>query len=277
MPASDEGKRNLIVLEIESWRRNKLLPEQYCDFLQNIYLDDLDDRPKGFAARVVSKIGQASGKLWLLSFGIFALICFVVLHFSAFPSTLQIAIALAGTAALGVAGAKLKLRNPFRGLLVLGAGMALMLGTGFAIVQANGWMAGAGPLWVLGLCAAAWIACGLAIESALPQWFGWMAATALYAMLLAEHVPEPTIFETQIFWMPAALLFCWLSWFLHVRRPSAGTAFFAAALVLWFMPEIYSALFGYHPGWIQAEILIKIAIAGSAMFRLRKQWMEWVA
>jgi hypothetical protein len=40
MAALDNEKRNLVVKEIEAWRRSKLLPEQYCDFLQNLYLDD---------------------------------------------------------------------------------------------------------------------------------------------------------------------------------------------------------------------------------------------
>jgi hypothetical protein len=104
MAANDEEKRNLIVKEIESWRRSKLLPEQYCDFLQNLYLEDLEDRPRGVTGAVVKKIGQASGKQWFLASGIFALICFVVLHFSVFPLLLQIAIALLVTGGFVYAG-----------------------------------------------------------------------------------------------------------------------------------------------------------------------------
>jgi len=277
MAANDEDKRRLVVNEIESWRRNKLLPEQYCDFLQNIYLDDLEDRPRGLGGRIVRKIGQASVKQWLLAFGIFALICFVVLHFSAFPLLLQIGLGALITAGFVFAGAKLKEDRPIPGYIAIGAGMASLLGIGLAIVQIHGGMKGPGPLWVLGLCAAIWIGIGLLLKLALPQWFGWIAAIALYVFLLAEHAPATSVFEVQIFWIPAALLFCWLSWFLHVRNKSAGTATFGAALVLWFMPETYSALYAVQPEWIQVEILIKIVIAGFGMYRLRKQWMEWVA
>jgi len=277
MAANEEEKRNLIVKEIESWRRNKLLPEQYSDFLLNIYLEDLEDRPKGLTGTVMKKIGQATGKQWFLSFGIFAFICFVVLHFSAFPLLLQIAIALLVTAGFVYAGVKQRERRPARGYAILGAGMLFLLSAGIAIVHLQWGLGGSGLLWFLGLLAVAWIGGGIWLRLALPQWLGWLSAMVLYTLLLAEHVPAASVFEVQIFWIPAALLFCWLSWFLHVRIASAGTAMFAAALVLWFMPEIYSAVYDVHPEWIQTEILIKILIAGIGMFRLRKQWMEWVA
>ncbi|MFB9280038.1 hypothetical protein [Cohnella cellulosilytica] len=277
MAANEEEKRNLIVKEIESWRRSKLLPEQYCDFLQNIYLEDLEDRPRGITGAAMKKISQASGKQWFLASGIFALICFVVLHFSAFPLLLQIAIALLVAGGFVFAGVKQRESRPARGYAWIGAGIVFLFGSGLAIVGLRWGLGGSALLWLLGLLAVVWLGGGLWLRLALPQWLGWLAAIALYALLLAEHAPAASVFEVQIFWIPAALLFLWLSWFMHVRLASAGTAMFAAALVLWFMPEIYSALYGVRPEWIQTEILIKILIAGIGMFRLRKQWMEWVA
>ncbi|QMV40417.1 hypothetical protein [Cohnella cholangitidis] len=277
MAALDEEKRNLIVKEIESWRRSKLLPEQYCDFLQNIYLEDLNERPLSYVGNAVKKIGQASGKYWLLAFGSFALICFIVLHFSVFPLLLQIGITGVVSAAFITFGAKQKADNPVKGLINMGAGMAFLCGVGFLILQLNGWMDGAGPLWLLGICAAVWITSGLVFRYAVVHWFGWMAIVVLYTLLLSRHASGPSLLETQVYWIPAALLFCWLSWFLHVKYKSTGTVLFATSLVLWFMPEVYSALFGVQIEWIQLEIIIKIVIMGVALFRLRKQWMEWVA
>ncbi|WP_239617403.1 hypothetical protein [Cohnella mopanensis] len=277
MAGLDEEKRNIVVKEIESWRRNKLLPEQYCDFLQNIYLEDLNERPLSYAGTVVKKIGQASGKLWLLAFGSFALICFVVLHFSAFPLPLQIGITSIVPAAFIVFGAKLREDNPTRGLIAMGSGMAFLIGVGFLVLRLNDWLAGSGPLWLLGICAAVWISSGILLRYAVVHWFGWMAIVTLYTLLLAKHTSGPSLLETQVYWIPAALLICWLSWFLHVKYKSTGTVLFATSLVLWFMPEVYSALYAIHTDWIQLEIVIKIVIMGITMFRLRKQWMEWVA
>jgi hypothetical protein len=277
MAALDDEKRNLVVKEIEAWRRSKLLPEQYCDFLQNLYLDDLNERPQGFTGNAIKKVGQASGKQWFLAFGSFSLICFVVLHFSAFPLALQIGLTAVVTAAFVLIGVRFREQSPIRGLLSLGAGMAFLFGAGFGILHLNGWAEGSGPLWLLALCAAALIGCGLLVRFALLHWAGWMVIVLLYSLLLAQHVTSPTLLEVQVFWIPAALLFGWLSWFLHVRFKSTGGVLFATAIILWFMPEVYSTLYAIHIEWIQVEILLKIVIAGVGMFSLRKQWMEWVA
>ncbi|WP_372662946.1 hypothetical protein [Cohnella sp.] len=277
MAASDEEKRNLIVNEIESWRRSKLLPEQYCDFLQNIYLDDINERPKGFMSSTLKRIGQATGRQWLLAFGSFTLFCFVVLHFSAFPLALQIGLTAVVTAALVIIGVRRRKENPLRGLLYMGAGMAFLAASGFSIIQVNGWTESSGFLWLLGLCAVIWIGLGILLRFAILHWFGWMAVIVLYALLLSQHATNPSWLEVQVFWIPAALLFGWLSWFLHIRNKAIGAVFFATALILWFIPEVYSALYSINTELIQIELLAKIVIAGVGMFRLRKQWMEWVA
>ncbi|TJY43411.1 hypothetical protein E5161_05865 [Cohnella pontilimi] len=277
MPVAEEDKRKTIVNEIEAWRRSKLLPEQYCDFLQNLYLDDLSERPKGAVGAAVRKIGKASRKQWMLVFGIFALICVVVLHFSAFPLPLQIGLAgLVTTGFVGLAG-WLRENHPLRALLVMVSGMLFLFGTGAVILQLHGWTKGAGPIVLLAVCSAMWIGCGLIIRQALVHGFGWMAVIALYARLLMMHNPHPAWGETQLFWIPAALLFIWLSWFLHVRNKSAGTVLFAVGLIVWLMPELHAAVAKVDMQWIQAGLLGKILLAGVGLYRLRKQWMEWVA
>ena len=41
----DAEKRKMIVREIDHWRRSKLLPEHYCDFLMNLYVDESTPKP----------------------------------------------------------------------------------------------------------------------------------------------------------------------------------------------------------------------------------------
>ncbi|MFC5532143.1 hypothetical protein [Cohnella yongneupensis] len=277
MASSADDKRKAIVLEIEAWRRSKLLPEHYCDFLINLYLENVNERPQGLIGNAVKKIGQASGKHWLLTFGIFTLICFVVLHFSAFPLALQIGLTGVVTAAfIGFAG-KLQDRSSLRSTMLAGTGCFFLLGTGFSICQIQGWTSGAGYIAVLVICSVVWIVSGIALNAVLLHGLGWICAIAVYTMLLADQVQHPSWLEVQVFWLPAALLFGWLSWFVHVKYKSSGAVLFAVALLLWFMPEVYSALYEIDKNWIQIELLSKILLAGFGMFRLRKQWMEWVA
>ncbi len=271
-----EEKRKFIVNEIEAWRRSKLLPEQYCDFLQNLYLDDLDDRPMGAVEAAVRKIGQAPVGQWVLVFGIFALICIVVLHFSAFPLSLQIALAGLCTTGFVALGGRWREERPTRALLALSGGMLFLFAAGAVILELHGWTEGIGPIVLLAICAAMCIGCGLVIRFALVHGFGWLAIVALYAKLLLQHMPDPAWGETQLFWIPASLLFLWLSWYTHVRIRSVGIVFFANALITWFMPELHAAVSGIEPGLVQAGLLGKTALAGAGLYMLRKQWMEWV-
>lgn len=277
MPPLDEDKRKWVVREIESWRRAKMLPEQYCDFLLNLYLDDLTVRPKSAAGEKLRQIGQAPGKQWLYAVGIFSLICLVVLHFSAFPLALQIAVAVVGTGVLVGLGSRYREPLPARGLTLLSAGMLLLPAAGTAILHVHGWTEGPGLFVMLLASALIWIVCGIAERFAVLHWLGWMGIIALYAAVLSRQVPHPSWLEVQVFWVPAALLFAWLSWFVHVKFKATGAVLFATALILWFMPEVYSALFGVDRDWIQVELLVKIALVGTIIFRLRRQWMEWVA
>lgn len=277
MAYSVEDKRKALVAEIEAWRRNKLLPEHYCDFLINLYLDDVNERPKGLVGNTVKKIGHATGKQWLLAFAIFTLICFVALYFSAFPLALQIGLSGVVTAALiGFAG-KLQDRSPRRAMVMASAGSLFLLGTGYAICLLHGWTSDGALIGLLSICSVIWIVSGIALNALLLHGFGWIAAIVVYSLLLAKQVPDPSWFEVQIFWLPAALLFGWLSWFVHERFKPISTVLFGTALLLWFMPEVYSALYKIDEQWIQVELIVKIVVAGVSMFRLRKQWMEWVA
>lgn len=277
MPAiGNDEKRKFIVNEIEAWRRSKLLPEHYCDFLQNLYLDDLADRPKGATEKVVRSIEQASRKKWALVFGIFSLICLVSLHFSAFPLPLQIAVVGLVTTGFVAIGGAWREEHPVKALLTVCGGMLFLFASGAAILTLHGWEDGAGPTVLLGACAALCVFCGLLIRMPLIHWMGWLSLIALYARLLIRHIPEPSWVQTQIFWIPAALLFLWLAWFLHVRFKSVGAVLFGTGLIVWFMPELQGVLGEVAPVWVQAGFLGKTLLMGLGLFRLRKQWTEWV-
>jgi hypothetical protein len=160
---------------------------------------------------------------------------------------------------------------------MLGTGMLFLLGAGLATLSQHGWLAAGGLPALLAICAVVWVACGLAFRYAVLHAGGWMLAATGYALLLAGRLEQPNWLDVQLCWLPLAVLFGWLSWFLHGRIPRAGTALFATALVLWYMPEIFSALTGVDRPWIQLQFLAKTALLGFGLFRLRRHWTEWVA
>ncbi|RUS48473.1 hypothetical protein [Cohnella sp. AR92] len=276
MSVLDEDKKKLIVNEIEAWRRGKMLPEQYCDFLQNLYLDDLADKPKNMVGAAIQRINKATRKEWFLVFGLFVSICLIVLHFSVFPLLLQIAIVGLGTSGFVAGSAWWRERLPKRAYLLTLGGVLYLLASGVALLKLHGWTGGPGPLILTGICALVWIVCGIGLRIGLLHWAGWMAVVALYASLLWQHTSDPSRFEVQLYWLPASLLFSWLSWFAHAKFKSAGGVLFGTALVLWFMPELYSALLGIKGGFIIGEWIAKALLLSVILYRFRKKWMEWV-
>lgn len=274
----DQERRKTIVKEIEHWQRTKLLPEQYCDFLLNLYVEEGETRtPTTFTGRAAIVVKGASAKQWLLTFGIFSLICFVVLYFNVFHPLLQIALSAAGVCALLFLGHKYRSKSESVGIAIIGAGMLLMLGTGLYMLRLHelqewGWQAG-----LLALCAAVWITFGIGTRIPALHLCGWIASFLVYAWLLANNTESPKWYEVQLYWLPLSFVFGWFSWF--VQRWSKGTAsvLFLAGALGWFMPELYAALFADETNGLQLALIVKIIAGGFMLFSLRKQWIAWVA
>ncbi|QHW30419.1 hypothetical protein GZH47_05870 [Paenibacillus rhizovicinus] len=274
----DQERRRAIVKEIEHWQRTKLLPEQYCDFLLNLYLDEGETRtPTTFTGRAAVVVKGASAKQWLLTFGIFSLICFVVLYFNVFHPLLQIALSMSGVYAMLLIGQKYRHKNESMGLIFIGAGMLLMLGSGLYMLDLHelhewGWKAG-----LLSACALVWVAFGIGARIPLLHLCGWMASFLVYAWLLSNNTDEPKWYEIQLYWLPLSFVFGWSSWFVQRWSKSSASILFIAGAAAWFMPELYSAMFGDDTSGLQLALIIKIIAGGVMLFSLRKQWIAWVA
>lgn len=101
-------KRKIIVNEIDNWRKSKLLPEQYCDFLLNLYLEDPAERPKKLLGISTVSIMNSGWKSWILVISSIALIFLYVLNFTSFGLPLQIASGALLLIILYWAGARLQ-------------------------------------------------------------------------------------------------------------------------------------------------------------------------
>jgi len=271
----EEAKRNVLVREIEWWRQSKLLPEAYCDFLLNLYLNEPRDRSRLGSA--VRRFGNAKPLQWLFVFAIFTLICIILLYFSAFSYVLQMVLAAATTLVLLALAVRRRGRAPLGAQFALGTAMLIPPVAGLAVLDSAGWLNNGGLAALLFVCAVFWIACGVTFRLAILQAGGLLLAMGGYALLLADRLDGPGWLEVQLCWVPLAILFAWLSWFLHDRVPGSGAALFGAALVAWHVPEIYSVLAHVDRPWVEAQFLVKTALLGFGLFRLRRHWTEWVA
>jgi hypothetical protein len=275
----NEERRRTIIREIDYWQKNKLLPDQYCDFLMNLYKTDEEiGRPSsGWAGRAVSVVNGASGKQWLLAFGIFSVVCLVILYFSVFHPVLQTALTLFAVVLLLYFGLKRRRASEPVGLTLIGLGMLTLLVAGIVMLQLHGLDT---PMWTalfLTGCGLFWIVFGITARFPVLHYVGWLAIFLVYAMLLARGGEHPKWYEVQLFWLPASFVFGWFSWFVHRWSKPSSAVLFAAAATLWFMPELYAAILMNQPPWIQLALIAKIAAGGSLIFALRKQWTVWVA
>lgn len=280
----NEERRQTIVKEIDYWSRSKLLPQQYCDFLLNLYVDpDQEEDPKKRQAssrgigKAVMAASQASGKQWLLTFGFFTLISLVVLYFNAFHPLLQIGVVASAVVISLIISQRVRKRNEATGLVIGGVGMLLMLGAGMYILNFHGveewyWQAS-----LLGFCSVFWIVYGISARIHILHLCGWVASLLVYAWLLSRLTDSPAWYGIQLYWLPLSGLFGWASWFVHQWSKPVSAVLFVTCALVWFMPELYAMLFTLETDWLQLQLLIKIALGGILLFAMRKKWIVWVA
>lgn len=185
----DQEKRKIILKEIDHWRRSRLLPEQYCDFLENLYKDQTEgssSRP-GFSLKTL--IQQGSLKLWSLSFGIISFFFFIVFYFNVFPWGLQIAVTLMLSAACYGLAAHYRRDKALFSMSMAGLGSLLLLGFGSWIIAIQGWPPGIGTTLLVAFCGFVWLVLGYALRFGIISYSGFACGMLLYAFCSGKRTP----------------------------------------------------------------------------------------
>ncbi|WP_051503448.1 hypothetical protein [Paenibacillus forsythiae] len=269
-------KRAIILREIQYWRRTKLLPEQYCDFLTHLYEDE--DKVKSENPITLQNLQQGNIKIWLFSFGIISLILLIGFYFSVFPWVLQLATAFSVLVVCYGYASLWRDRMPAIGLSLAGIGSLLTLGFGLWMISLHSLNP---QVWVpilVGASGLLWVILGFKLRIGLLQFSGYGALSLLYAGFAGRLRPEAGRWELQLLWLPLCVLMIWLSWLLHHRVRGISGVYFAVGAALWFMPEIDCLLLRHdYPGWISLLLIGKMAAELAMLFLFRKKWIAWVA
>lgn len=91
----DPQQRQWMAQEIARWRKNRLLPAAYCNFLAQLYDVPLDAQEEGSNETVRSwadRIASLRPTTWMVVFIIFVLFCIIGFHFTAFAAPMQISV-----------------------------------------------------------------------------------------------------------------------------------------------------------------------------------------
>ncbi|TDL55663.1 hypothetical protein E2R60_08925 [Paenibacillus dendritiformis] len=280
----DPQQRQWMAQEIARWRKNRLLPAAYCNFLAQLYdvpLDAQEEGSKEPARSWADRIASLRPASWMVVFFIFVLFCIIGFHFTAFAAPMQISvIAVPALVLAGLAWSSRKTspqRTIWRALL---ASLTLS-GGGWLVLQAQGWSAWWPTVVWLVVCALAWLLCGMLAHSGLMQGAGWLHAAAAYRCVLQIAMTDLTLGESQWLWLPESGLFVWMAWAVHRLSPRVSAGLLIASAGLWFMPE---AAWVAARAWSELEadqellsfLLGKWIILWCSAFYFRKQWVKWI-
>ncbi|MFD2412182.1 hypothetical protein [Paenibacillus rhizoplanae] len=269
-------KRDTILREIQYWRRSKLLPEQYCDFLTNLY----DDQAEVEDSNPVSlrNLQQGSIKIWLFGFGIISLIFLISLYFSVFPWPLQLATALSVLIICYGYSAIYLNRNKMISLMLAGVGSILTLGFGLWLIElhkldADFWI----PL-LIAACGLLWCVLGFFLRIGLLHFCGYAFWALLYAGFFGHVRPDASLLELELLWLPLCVLMIWMSWLMYHKVSGVSGVYLGAGVALWLMPEVDALwLRAGFPEWTSLVLILKIAVGLALLFLFRKKWITWVA
>ncbi|MDF2963103.1 MAG: hypothetical protein K0S39_4838 [Paenibacillus sp.] len=277
-----DEKRKILILEIERWRKSKLLPEHYCDFLLNLYLEDTSAKPSssnGFLGVTPSAIKNSNWKIWMVIFGVIALISFAALNFTAFDLPMQMGVASAFLFCCYTIGSLQNKKEPLRAQILFGMASLFLLFIGVVLMRLHGIHA---PVFVIGyvvFCSLIWILTGLLARLLLFQLCGWVVLVFCYGWLLHFQLDSISWLTLELSWVPLSILFGWVGWMIHEKSKQTGTVFLMLCCMVWFMPELYGMLYAeeYGEDAVQIAFLGKLLVEASILFALRKKWTEWVA
>jgi hypothetical protein len=269
----------MIVKEIEHWRRNKLLPEQYCNFLLNLYLEDPSNKPKRLLGISSAAIRDSGWKGWLLAGLGIAFVTFTVLNFNSFGISLQIGLALLVLLSGYLFAFRSRDKHPLLPNAVIGAASLFLLLIGVYLMKLNDIATVSHIVSYVACCSAVWLLTGLLGRLPLFHFSGWIGLVCTYGWLLHKQLGEMSWLTLQISWLPVSVLFLWAGWLLHYKNKQVGSVLFFVGCLVWFVPEISGFILpsDVSAKTLQVSLFVKLASAVVLLFSLRKKWIEWVA
>ncbi|MCP3771994.1 hypothetical protein NLX71_01495 [Paenibacillus sp. MZ04-78.2] len=276
-----DDKKKMIIREIEHWRRSKLLPERYCDFLLNIYLEDNQEKPGssgGLFGITASKISDSNWKIWVLVLIVACAFSFTVLHFNAFQLPMQIGVSLLFLACCYGYGGYKRDKDPMGSQILIGMASLFLLFIGVYLMKLHGMQSSVFVVTYVFLCSLVWIVTGLLARHVPFHLGGWVSLVFCYGWLLHYQLASISWVTLELSWVPLSILFCWMGWMVHEKSRHMGLVFFLLSLIVWYMPELYGMLYAEQYGemTLQWMLLVKIVTEASLLFVWRKKWTEWV-
>lgn len=274
----DAEKRKILVKEIDHWRRSKLLPEHYCDFLMNLYMDETTPKPASIMGVSASSIANSSWKIWLVILAVIAALALSALNFNSFGMPMQIGISSLFVIICYVFAYRQHSKSPVVSYMLCGVSALALLLLGVYIMDMYEVTSPYSYIGYLAFCSVVWLINGVAGRMGIFQLCGWLGLVGTYGWLLLQKLDNPGWFSLEISWIPVSIVLIWIAWLAHHTNKQAAGVLLLVGMLVWFAPEAMTFLTDVEISSrvIQLSFTGKLVTAGAAFFMLRKKWVEWV-
>lgn len=274
----DAEKRKVIVREIDHWRRSKLLPEHYCDFLLNLYVDETTPKPASLMGISASSVANSNWKIWLTIMAVIAALALSALNFNSFGLPMQIGISTLFVIICYAFAYRQFRKSPVISYLFCGMSSIALLLLGLYIMDLNDVGSSNAYVGYLALCSMFWLLNGFLGRMAIFQICGWLGLVGTYGWLLLHKLDNPGPFSLEISWIPVSIVLIWMAWLAHHTNKQAAGVLLLIGGIVWFAPEAMTFLADVDMSSrvIQLSFTGKLVSAGVVLFLLRKKWVEWV-
>lgn len=274
----DTEKRKVIVKEIDHWRRSKLLPEHYCDFLMNLYMDETTPKPASIMGVSASSIANSSWKIWLGIMAVIAALALSALNFNSFGMPMQIGISALFVIVCYAFAYRQFHKSPVISYLLCGVSSIALLLLGLYLMDKYEVRSPYTYIGYLAFCSVVWLINGVIGKMGIFQFCGWIGLVGTYGWLLLQKMKNPGWFSLEISWIPVSIVLIWIAWLAHHTNKQAASVLLVVGVLVWFIPEAMTFLTDVDMSSrvIQLSFTGKLVSAGAAFFLLRKKWVEWV-
>jgi len=236
----DPVKRQTIVSEIERWRNSKLLPEHYCDFLLNLYVDEKEvtkTKDRNTAGT------RSPFKKSFLIFGLISLFLVCSLYFTSFHPVMQIGISVLVIGIFYSIGMTYRKTKPLHAYIYFGIASILLLFVGELILRTNDWVSAPTVMGTVAFSGAVWILIGIIANIGLLHFCGWVCMVMAYTWLIQWIHPEPQWYVLQLYAIPVFVILCLLGRNWRLTNRMNGWLLISISNLFFLIPEIYGLLF----------------------------------
>lgn len=273
----DPVKRQTILSEIEHWRSSKLLPEHYCDFLLNLYVDEQEGSKNKGRNSSTSSSRQTFRKSFLI-FSLISLFLVCSLYFTSFHPAMQIGLSLLIIGIVYSIGITKRESRPTIAYMYIGIASMLLLFVSELILHINEWDSEPTVIATIAFSGAVWILIGVIARIALLHFCGWAFMIMAYTMLIHWIHSEPKWYVLQLYAIPVFAALFMLGRNRLVNDRITGWLLIVTSSLFFLIPEIYGFFASIsHPILITGIVCKLLFIAIIVWLILRKPKMKaWV-